>query len=89
MSTDTPVKAEVEIGDYQYGFHDPTDNYEFKSRKGLDAEIVTQISEMKKEPEFMKEFVESKYKKKITDEYVEKVLNHYVVDYPNKIIVDD
>lgn len=56
MSTDAPDKAEVEIGDYQYGFHDSTDNYEFKSRKGLDAEIVSQISEMKKEPDFMREF---------------------------------
>ena len=56
MSTDVPEKADVEIGDYQYGFHDPTDNYEFKSRKGLDAEIVAQISEMKKEPEWMRQF---------------------------------
>ena len=56
MSTDAPARSEVEIGDYQYGFHDSTDNYEFKSRKGLDAEIVTQISEMKKEPEWMRDF---------------------------------
>ena len=28
----------------------------FKARKGIDAEIVTQISEMKKEPEWMRDF---------------------------------
>jgi Fe-S cluster assembly protein SufB len=56
MSTDAPEKATVDIGDYQYGFHDPTDGYAFKSRKGLDADIVRQISEMKGEPEWMTEF---------------------------------
>ncbi|MCA9065376.1 MAG: Fe-S cluster assembly protein SufB [Planctomycetaceae bacterium] len=56
MSTETPAKAEVEIGEYQYGFHDPTDTYAFKSRKGLDAEIVRQISEMKGEPQWMTDF---------------------------------
>lgn len=56
MSTDTPSKAEPTIGDYQYGFHDPTDNYTFKSRKGLDHEIVRQISAMKKEPQWMLDF---------------------------------
>ncbi|MBI1313154.1 Fe-S cluster assembly protein SufB [bacterium] len=56
MSTDIPIKAEPDIGEYQYGFHDPTDFYSFKSRKGLDHEIVRQISEMKQEPEWMTEF---------------------------------
>ena len=56
MSTDAPVKEDVSIGDYQFGFHDSTDNYEFKSRKGLDREIVGQISEMKKEPAWMRDF---------------------------------
>jgi len=51
----TDAKAQVEIGDYQYGFHDPTDKYIFKSRKGLDAEIIGQISEMKNEPAWMRQ----------------------------------
>ena len=38
MATD--AKSHVPIGDYQYGFHDPTDEYVFTSRKGLDVEIV-------------------------------------------------
>jgi len=49
-------KSESPVGDYQYGFHDPIDKYSFMSRKGLDAEIVAQISEMKGEPAWMRDF---------------------------------
>lgn len=48
-------KPEIDLGEYQYGFSDPED-YHFKSRKGLDEEMVTQISDIKGEPEWMKEF---------------------------------
>lgn len=41
--------------DYQYGFRDKED-YIFKSGRGLTREIVTKISEMKKEPEWMLKF---------------------------------
>lgn len=54
MTTET--KAQVDVGDYQYGFHDPTDKYVFTSRKGIDREIVGQISEMKNEPGWMRQF---------------------------------
>jgi len=50
------TEEQIGIGDYQYGFHDPTDKYVFTSRKGLDTQIVTQISEMKKEPTWMRDF---------------------------------
>lgn len=43
------------IGEYQYGFQDP-ETYVFKSRKGLDREIVEQISEMKGEPKWMLDY---------------------------------
>ncbi|QDT64400.1 Fe-S cluster assembly protein SufB [Calycomorphotria hydatis] len=58
MATDAVAKEreDVSIGDYQFGFHDSTDKYTFKSRKGLDKEIVGQISEMKREPEWMRKF---------------------------------
>jgi Fe-S cluster assembly protein SufB len=56
MSTEAPLKADPSLSDYQYGFHDPTDNYTFKSRKGLDEEIVRQISGIKNEPEWMLDF---------------------------------
>ena len=44
-----------ELGEYQYGFSDP-DTYVFKSRKGLDEEVVREISAMKGEPEWMLNF---------------------------------
>jgi len=58
MSTelDTQTTAQPDIGEYKYGFHDPEDKYIFKSQKGLTPEIVAQISEMKNEPEWMREF---------------------------------
>ncbi len=57
MATDMKAtEQETVVGEYQYGFHDPEDNYVFKSRKGLDTEIVNQISEMKKEPQWMRQF---------------------------------
>ncbi len=39
----------------RYGFHD-TEDYVFKSRAGLDRQIVEQISGMKSEPDWMREF---------------------------------
>jgi Fe-S cluster assembly protein SufB len=53
MSTDAKILEG--IGEYQYGFRDP-ENYVFKSRKGLDREIVEQISQMKGEPQWMLDF---------------------------------
>jgi Fe-S cluster assembly protein SufB len=40
----------------KYGFHDSENLYAFKSRKGLDSEIVSQISQMKGEPGWMTEY---------------------------------
>jgi Fe-S cluster assembly protein SufB len=46
-----------EIGDYnRYGFHDSEADYIFKGHKGLDREVVSKISEMKGEPQWMLEF---------------------------------
>lgn len=58
MSIDlkTPAEEQVGVGEYQYGFHDSTDGYVFKSRKGLDRQIVEQISALKNEPQWMREF---------------------------------
>lgn len=41
--------------DYQYGFSKP-ENYVFKSRRGLDKSVVEQISSMKNEPQWMREY---------------------------------
>ncbi len=43
------------IGEYKWGFKDP-ETFVFKSRKGLNAEVVKQISWMKKEPQWMMDF---------------------------------
>jgi len=40
--------------DYKYGWSQPED-YVFKARKGLDHDIVEQISRMKKEPDWMRQ----------------------------------
>jgi len=39
----------------KYGFHFSDENYTFKSRPGLDAELVAEISHLKGEPEWMTE----------------------------------
>jgi Fe-S cluster assembly protein SufB len=53
MATDAHILEG--IGDYKWGFKDP-ETYVFKSQKGLDREIVEQISLMKSEPQWMLEF---------------------------------
>jgi Fe-S cluster assembly protein SufB len=53
MSSDAKILEG--IGEYKYGFRDPA-TYVFKTRKGLDREVVEQISAMKEEPEWMLEF---------------------------------
>jgi Fe-S cluster assembly protein SufB len=47
--------SEIGISDYKYGFHDDVKPV-FKSRKGLNKEIIHQISDMKDEPDWMLEF---------------------------------
>jgi Fe-S cluster assembly scaffold protein SufB len=54
MSDDSKILND--IGEYKYGFHDRDDNYAFKSRKGLDRQVVEQISQMKGEPQWMLDF---------------------------------
>ncbi len=53
MSSDEKVIGG--IGEYKYGFRDP-DTFVFKSRKGLDKQVVEQISSMKGEPQWMLDF---------------------------------
>jgi Fe-S cluster assembly protein SufB len=53
MSSDAQILEG--LGEYKYGFRDESKPY-FKSRKGLDREIVEQISSMKEEPQWMLEY---------------------------------
>jgi Fe-S cluster assembly protein SufB len=49
------AKPQVDIGEYQYGFRDEED-YIFKSGRGLTRATVEEISTMKDEPEWMRDF---------------------------------
>lgn len=55
MSDAEQLQGIREAYDEQYGFSDP-DVYVFKTRKGLDEEIVAQISEAKGEPQWMRDY---------------------------------
>jgi Fe-S cluster assembly protein SufB len=49
------AKLLEDIGDYKYGFHDP-ENSVFKSERGLNRQVVENISRMKQEPQWMLDF---------------------------------
>ena len=57
MATDTRTEQfDVGVGEInKYDFRNE-EKYIFKSRKGLDADIVRQISDMKNEPQWMRDF---------------------------------
>jgi len=53
--TTSDVKILDGVGEYKWGFSDP-ETYVFKARKGLDEEIIKQISAIKGEPQWMLDF---------------------------------
>ncbi len=55
MTTQSDKKQLEGIGEYKYGFSQP-EEYVFKSRKGLSREVVEEISLMKGEPDWMRQF---------------------------------
>ena len=48
-------KARPDIGDYQYGFSDDIQPV-YKSQKGLNEAVVNHLSDVKDEPDWMREF---------------------------------
>ncbi|HZK66802.1 MAG TPA: Fe-S cluster assembly protein SufB, partial [Chloroflexota bacterium] len=44
--------ADIGVGEYKYGFHDPED-YAFKGQRGISARVVEEISRIKGEPQWM------------------------------------
>ncbi len=56
MSTDLGLQVQGIKDDYKYGFRDSDANYSFKAKKGLSREVVEQISDMKDEPQWMRDF---------------------------------
>ncbi|MEX0788826.1 MAG: Fe-S cluster assembly protein SufB [Anaerolineales bacterium] len=55
MATPQDIQAVEGLGAYKFGFHD-TDVSVFRTRKGLDADVVREISARKGEPEWMLAF---------------------------------
>ncbi len=53
--TDTATEIGAKLGNYALGWSDEED-YVFKPRRGLDADIVSEISLMKNEPDWMRSF---------------------------------
>ena len=50
------ASVDIDLGAYQLGWHDTEDEYVFKPKKGLNEEIIREMSAMKKEPEWMLNF---------------------------------
>jgi len=55
MATSADIEHLEGIEEYRYGFSDP-DTAVYKSRKGLDEDVVRKISAMKQEPQWMLDF---------------------------------
>ena len=62
------------LGQYRYGFSDP-DVSVFKSRRGLDREVVEQISSLKGEPDWM-----LKFRLKALDHYLARPMPNWGAD---------
>ncbi len=56
MATDLNQQVAGIKEDYKFGFHDSDANYAFKSGRGLSKAVVEEISEIKNEPTWMREF---------------------------------
>jgi Fe-S cluster assembly protein SufB len=82
MATSSDIKAVDGLGEYKYGFRDP-DVSVFKTRKGLDREVVEQISAMKGEPEWMLQF-----RLKALDHFLARPMPTWGVDL-SKLALDD
>jgi len=49
------MAVDLDLGRYQLGWSDE-ENYVFKPKKGLNEDIVREMSAMKKEPDWMRDF---------------------------------
>lgn len=56
MSTDLNAQVAGIKEEYKYGFRESEDHYNYKSGKGLTRRTVEEISEMKQEPQWMRDF---------------------------------
>ena len=62
MSGITMTAEEVGVGSYQAGWHDADAKYSFKAEPGLSEQVIHQMSDLKNEPQWMREFRLRSYK---------------------------
>ena len=55
--------VDIDLGSYQLGWHDTQEDYVYKPEKGLDEELIRNMSGMKGEPEWMLDFRLKSYKR--------------------------
>ena len=48
--------VDIDLGSYKLGWHDSEDDYIFKPQKGLNEEIIREMSRIKDEPQWMLDF---------------------------------
>ena len=49
----TTATVDIDLGSYKLGWSDPEDGYVFKPEKGLNEEIIREMSFIKGEPQWM------------------------------------
>ena len=76
-------KPDIDLGDYQYGFHDKED-YVFKSDRGLSREVVENISRIKGEPDWMLQ-----YRLQAYEHFVKRPMPNWGAKEINDINFDD
>ena len=52
----TTATVDIDLGSYKLGWSDPEDDYVFKPEKGLNEEIIREMSFIKGEPQWMLDF---------------------------------
>ncbi len=55
--------VDIDLGSYQLGWHDTQDDYVYKPEKGLNEQLIRDMSAMKGEPEWMLDFRLRAYKR--------------------------
>jgi len=75
-------QAATDIGAYRYGFHDDLEPV-FRTRKGLDEDVVREISAHKNEPEWMTEFRLKSYRHFVKRELPRWGADLSVIDFDN------
>ena len=76
-------RPDIDLGEYQYGFSDKED-YFFKSEKGLNREVVENISRMKGEPDWMLQ-----YRLQAYEHFLERPMPNWGAESIHEIDFDD